>query len=37
MEVNVALRSTEVAALNTINWEITTWQTVPEACESNGG
>ena len=26
MEVNVALRSVEVATLNTMNWEVTIWQ-----------
>lgn len=26
MEVNVALRSVEVAALNTVSWEVTIWQ-----------
>lgn len=27
MQVNVALRSMEVAALNAMNWEVTSWQT----------
>lgn len=36
MEVNVALRSAEVAALNTMNWEVTIWQRqLSEDCKSD--